>query len=63
MRGNGTIGAISLFAKAKNIIYLKQKRESVTEFCFRFTLSYVFIVGFAFVLQIHRAMPETEIPP
>ena len=34
-----------------------RKRESFTEFCFRSALSSVFIASFAFVLQMHRAMP------
>ena len=34
-----------------------QKRESFTELYFRITLSSVFIASFAFVKQIHRAMP------
>ena len=34
-----------------------QKRESFTELYFRITLSFAFIASFAFVKQIHRAMP------
>ena len=34
-----------------------QKRENFTELYFRITLSSVFIASFAFVKQIHRAMP------
>ena len=34
-----------------------QKRESFTELYFRITLSSVFIASFAFVKQIHWAMP------
>ena len=34
-----------------------QKRERFTELYFRITLSSVFIASFAFVKQIHRAMP------
>jgi len=53
------LAIISLFASAKNITYKKQKRESFTEFCFRITLSSVFIASFAFVLQMPWAMHHT----
>ena len=38
--------AISLFAKAKNITHIKQKKESSTEFCFRIALSSAFFRKF-----------------
>ena len=44
--------------KDKRISLIKmQKRESFTELYFRITLSSVFTAIFAFVKQIHRAMP------
>ena len=49
--------AISLFAKQRISLIKMQKRESFTELYFRITLSSVFIASFAFVKQIHRAMP------
>ena len=49
--------AISLFAEQRISLIKMQKRESLTEFCFRSTLSSVFIASFAFVIQMHRAMP------
>ncbi len=48
------------FAKLNKL--KSRKRESFTEFCFRIPLFSVFISHFAFVLQMHRAMPNPFFP-
>ena len=51
------VAIISLFAKAKNITKKAEKERASRNFVTVLLSLSVFIAGFAFVLQVHRAMP------